>query len=255
VTWWTVQALQRIGPAQFPRLQGIGLDAAVIVFAVAAAVATTLMFALAPAIHAARVDLAAAIRPSRAVTQDRQRRFGQRALVIAQISVSVVLLSGAALLVQGFLRLIAIDPGFTAASVTLTPLALPEERYREGTKIDGFYTALLDRLAASPGVEAVSLATSPPLAGANDTVVYREGRPPATARDRQFAQVRRIQGTTSAPSASRSSPAGIRRSRRPRRRARRRDRQPAHGARLLRATSPPSASAWWSTSDRRLPRK
>ena len=194
VTWWTVQALQRIGPAQFPRLQGIGLDAAVIVFAIAAAVATTLMFALAPAIHAARVDLAAALRPSRAVTQDRQRRFGQRALVIAQISVSMVLLSGAALLVQGFLRLIAIDPGFTAASVTLTPLALPEERYREDTKIDGFYTALLDRLAASPGVEAVSLATSPPLAGANDTVVYREGRPPATARDRQFAQVRRIQG-------------------------------------------------------------
>jgi hypothetical protein len=45
-----------------------------------------------------------------------------------------------------------------------------------------------------PGIEAVALATAPPLTGANDTVVYREGRPPATAGDRRFAQIRQIQG-------------------------------------------------------------
>ena len=194
LTGWTIQALKRIGPAQFPRLEGISLDPAVVLFALAAAGVTTVMFALAPAVHAARGDVAAAIRPARAVTQDRQRRLGQRALVIAQLSVSVVLLSGAALLVRGFLRLVAIDPGFTASDVTLTPLPLPADRYDAAASIDAFYSALLERLTASPGIEAVSLATAPPLAGANDTVVYREGRPPATASDRRFAQIRRIQG-------------------------------------------------------------
>ena len=194
LTRWTVEALRQIGPAQFPRLEGISLDPAVVLFALASAGVTTVIFALAPAVHAARGDVAAAIRPSRAVTQDRQRRLGQRALVIAQLSVSVALLSGAALLVRGFLRLVAIDPGFTASDVTLTPLPLPDDRYDADASIDGFYGALVERLTASPGIEAVSLATAPPLAGANDTVVYREGRPPATASDRRFAQIRRIQG-------------------------------------------------------------
>ena len=194
LTRWTIQALKQIGPAQFPRLEGISLDPAVVLFALASAGATTVMFALAPAFHAARGDVAAALRPTRAATQDRQRRLGQRALVIVQLSVSVALLSGAALLVRGFLRLVAIDPGFTASDVTLTPLPLPDDRYDADARIDGFYGALLERLTASPGVEAVSLATAPPLAGANDTAVYREGRPPATASERRFAQIRRIQG-------------------------------------------------------------
>ena len=151
------------------------------------------MFAIAPAIHAARGDLAVTLRPARAIRQDRQR-LGQRALVIAQLSVSVVLLSRAALLVREFLRLVAIDPGFTASDVTLTPLPLPDDRYDADASIDGFYVALLEWLIASAGIEAVSLATAPPLAGANDTAVYREGRPPATASERRFAQIRRIQG-------------------------------------------------------------
>ena len=194
LTRWTIQALKQIGPAQFPRLEGISVDPVVVLFALAAGVVTTLMFAIAPAIHAARGDVAVTLRPARAVTQDRQRRLGQRVLVIAQLSVSVVLLSGAALLVRGFLRLVAIDPGFTASDVTLTPLPLPDDRYDADASIDGFYVALLERLIASAGIEAASLATAPPLAGANDTAVYREGRPPATASDRRFAQIRRIQG-------------------------------------------------------------
>jgi putative ABC transport system permease protein len=194
LTRWTIQVLKQIGPAQFPRLEGISLDPAVVLFAIAAAVVTTVTFALVPAVHAARGDIGAAIRPTRAVTQDRQRRVGQHALVIAQLSLSVVLLSGAALLVRGFLRLVAVDPGFTASDVTLTPLPLPDDRYEAAARIDGFYGALLERLTASPGVEAVSLATAPPLSGANDTVVYREGRPPTAASDRRFAQIRRIQG-------------------------------------------------------------
>ena len=194
LTWWTIQAFKRLGPAQFPRLQGISLDAPVIAFALIAAVLTTLMFALAPAIQSAKGNVAAAIRPTRAVTHDRGRRLSQRALVVVQLGVSVILLSGAAMLVRSFLDLVAIDPGFTSTGVTLTRVPLPSERYDNDAKINAFYTSLAERLEASPGIDRVALATAAPLSGANDTVVYREGRAPATVRDRRFAQIRGIQG-------------------------------------------------------------
>jgi putative ABC transport system permease protein len=194
LTWWMIRLLQTIGPAQFPRLQAVSLDSAVMLFAVIAAGVTTLLFALAPALHAARASTAAMIRRSGAATRDRRRRFGQQALVVAQVSASIALLAGAAELISSFVHLIAIDSGFTASDVTLTPLPLPAARYDSDAKIDAFYVALLERLRASFGSAAVSLATSPPLSGANDTAIYRAGRPPATARDRRFAQVRRIQG-------------------------------------------------------------
>jgi putative ABC transport system permease protein len=194
VTWWTIRVLKRVGPAQFPRLQAIELDPAVILFAILAACVTTILFALAPAIHAARGDIAAAIRPVRAATGDRHRRYAHQALVVAQICVSIVLLAGAAVLIRGFLRLVAVDSGFTASNVTVTPLPLPDVRYDSDEKIDAFYVALLERLRASPGVAAASLATGAPLIGANDTVVYREGRPPQSARDQRFAQIRYVLG-------------------------------------------------------------
>lgn len=194
LTWWAIRMLQTVGPAQFPRLQAISLDPAVVVFAVMVASVTTVLFALAPAVHAARAGVATGIPPSRVATGDRRRRFGQQALVAAQVAASIVLLAGAAELIRGLVRLVAIDFGFTASDVTVTPLPLPPARYDSDARIDSFYLGLLERLRASPGVTAVSLATSPPLSGANDTAIYREGRPPATARDQRFAQIRRVQG-------------------------------------------------------------
>ncbi len=194
LTRWTIQVFKRLGPAGFPRLEAIVVDPLVVLFALAAGVVTAIVFALVPAIQAARGNIAAPLRAARAITLNRQRRLSQRALVVAQLSLSMVLLSGAALLVRGFLNLVAIDPGFTASDVTVTPIPLPADRYDADAKIDGFYAALLERLSASPGIQAASMATAPPLAGANDTVVYREGTPPATPSDRRFAQIRRIQG-------------------------------------------------------------
>jgi len=194
VTWWTIRILGRVGPAQFPRLDAVAFAPRVIGFAVAAAVVTTALFALVPAIHASHGSLSAGIAPERAATDDRSRRRGQRGLVVAQLAVSLVLLSGAAVVVRGFVRLVAIESGFRPAGVMLTRLPLPEERYDSAAKIDGFYTQLLARLNATPHIEAAALGTAPPMAGANDSVVYRQGRPPLDARDRRFAQIRWIEG-------------------------------------------------------------
>ncbi len=194
VTWWTIAILKRIGPTEFPRLDALAFEPHVVTFALAMAAVTTLVFALAPAMHAARGDLAGAVRPGRAMTMDRSRRLGQRALVVGQLCVSMVLLAGAALVVRGFVHLVSIDAGFSASGVMLTRLPLPPEKYDADAKIDAFYSALVERLASTPGIESAALATAPPLTGANDTAVHRQGRAPASPRDRRFAQFRSIEG-------------------------------------------------------------
>jgi putative ABC transport system permease protein len=193
LTYWTVVWLKRLGPQQFPRLAAVELTAPVVAFALAAAAVTTLLFALAPAIHAARGDLAGGLRPGRAATTDWSRGVGQRTLVIGQLAVSVVLLASAAVLVRSFLHLASIDVGFRTDHVMVTRLPLPA-RFDTPAKIDGYYSALLDRLAATPTIEVAALGTAPPMSGANDTVVYRDGDAPKTAQDRRFAQIRWIQG-------------------------------------------------------------
>jgi putative ABC transport system permease protein len=194
LTWWTTSSLKQLGPARFPRLEAIALEPRVAAFALAVAVLTTVVFALAPAIHAARGSTAAALRPGRVATRDRSRRFGQRVLVVGQLAVSVVLLAGAALLVRSFVHLVSTDVGFNSAGVMVTPLPLPAERYETQQRIGAYYSAFLERLTATPGIDAAALCTAPPLVGATDTVIYREGQPPATPEDQRFAQIRRIQG-------------------------------------------------------------
>jgi len=194
LTSWTILWLKRLGPLQFPRLAAVELTAPVAAFALVAAAGTALLFAIAPAMHAASGELAAALRPGRAATSDWSRGVGQRALVVGQLAVSVVLLAGAAVLVRSFLHLVSIDVGFRPDNVMLMRLPLTAERFDTREKIDGYYSALVDRLASTPAIELAALGTAPPMAGANDTVVYRDGQPPRTAEDRRFAQIRRIQG-------------------------------------------------------------
>ena len=194
VTRWTILWLGREGPSRFPRLESVTLDTTVVAFALGCAIVTTLVFALAPAMHAARGNLAAALGPSRGATADRSRRVGQRALVVGQLALSMVLLTGAGLLVRGFLQLVSTETGFDTAGVVITALPLPPDRYGTDERIGTFYTALLERLDATPLVDAAGLGTAPPMAGASDTIVYREGHPPATPQDQQFAQLRWIQG-------------------------------------------------------------
>jgi putative ABC transport system permease protein len=194
LTWWTIAWLKRVGLAGVPRLDAIALNPRVALFALATAVLTAIVFGLAPAIHAARGGTAAVLRPGRSATRDRSRSLGQRVLVVGQLVLSVVLLVGAALLTRSFVRLVSRDVGFDAAGIMLAPIPLPEERYKTDARRDAYYSALLERLQATPGIEAVSLATVPPLVGANDTYVYPEGHPPASAREQRFAQIRHVQG-------------------------------------------------------------
>jgi putative ABC transport system permease protein len=190
---WIVGVVKRAAPASIPRLEGVGIDPVVVGFSAGIACVATLVFALAPAVRIVRSSDASRMKEGARGADGSERASLRRGLVVTQIALSLALLVGAGLLARSLARLQAVEVGF-ASDVLLAAIALPAEVYGSLDEVEGFFTALSERLNGLPGVEAAALATSPPLAGANDTSVYPEGEPPAAPADRRFAQIRWVQG-------------------------------------------------------------
>lgn len=135
----------------------IGLDYRVLAFALVVSVATGIIFGLAPALQASRLDLVVALKSDDAFQRTGSRRSRLRAVfVTAQVTLSVVLLVGAGLFIRSLQSANAIDPGFRVDRALLVPLNLGLLRYEE-TKGVNFYNDLLRRVEAQPGVERASL--------------------------------------------------------------------------------------------------
>jgi putative ABC transport system permease protein len=162
-----------------PRAAEIGLDPRVLLFSGLVAVFTGILFGLAPAWHASRVDLQGTLKESgRGATSSRTRL--RQGLVIAEVALTFVLLVGAGLLLLSFHRLLKVNPGFVVDRVLTFRLNPPEEKYQTSEQQILFYQALLEKLRALPGVQAASLASqnSIPLhEGGWDMRFLIEGRP------------------------------------------------------------------------------
>ena len=109
----------------------------------------------------------------------RQRRIFA-SLVTAQIALAVVLLVGGGLFVRSFARLIAVDPGFRAESVLTVPTSLPLSAYSRGSDIRPFYSRLLERIEALPGVTAAGASTFLPMSVTERRVFTIEAPPAAS---------------------------------------------------------------------------
>jgi predicted permease len=162
-----------------PRAAEIRLDPRVLLFSGLVAAWTGLLFGLAPAWHARRIDLREALMEiARGATS---RRAGIRqALVIAEVALTFVLLVGAGLLLLSFHRLLQVNPGFDVDRVLTFRVNPPEEKYPTSERQILLYHALLEQLRAVPGVQAASLASqnSIPLhEGGWDMRFLIEGRP------------------------------------------------------------------------------
>jgi putative ABC transport system permease protein len=192
--WWLVQLMKRLGPVDLPRLTDINIDLPVVAFSVLLAAVTTLLFGAAPAMHASRQDPADSLRQGGRVGGGRSRTRMRNTFVVAQIAVSCTLLAAAGLFMQSLWRLQSVDPGFNARGVVVSHLSLPPDTFDSDGKVAAWYESLLERLSSAAGVEAAALASAPPLVGANDTAVHREGNAPASDADRRFAQLRDVDG-------------------------------------------------------------
>jgi len=179
--WAGMHGLVTLLPPNTPRLQDVVLDARALGFAIGVSVLTGFAFGLVPAFQVARRSLGDSIRESGSRTgESGARQSGRRALVVAEVALSLVLLTGAGLLIESFERLIAASPGFRPEQVLSVDLGLPPQRYRGPEKQAAFFQELLDRTRAIHGVESVAVANGM-FGGWQQEIVF-EGRP-ADARN------------------------------------------------------------------------
>lgn len=174
-----VPALLQLAPPTIPRLDQVGLDLTVVLFAVGAALLSALVVGFFPAIRYTRPASMLSLRHGgRGGTDDPARRRTRNVLVVLQTAIALVLLVGSGLLARSFSRLLATDPGFDPANVMAFRVALPSSDYRDGAAIRQFVDQLTQRLRELPAVESAGATTVLPIAqNAPGFAREVEGRP------------------------------------------------------------------------------
>jgi len=161
-----VKALVSLLPADFPRAHDIHVSAPVFLFTFLICMATGLLFGLAPALQAARIDPREGLQKGgRTTTASGHQSKLRNALVISEVSLACILLIGAGLMLRSFLNQLHLDPGFRQDHVLTASLSLPHATYVKGDQIGDFYDQLAIRLSSLPGVEGAGAGSDLPWTG------------------------------------------------------------------------------------------
>ena len=160
---WGVKLVGILGPADLPRLDAIRVDGRVVLFALGTALLTVALFGLAPALSATRSQTADWLRAGTRGTSDRRRTRLRRSLVVAEVALSLVLLTGAGLLLRSLTLLLDAPLGYRPAPVLAASVQAWRDYPRPDQKV-AYARDAMARLAALPGVAAVGAASSLPLA-------------------------------------------------------------------------------------------
>ena len=175
---WGVDALRGVLPEDVPRVREIALDGRVLAFTLGVTVLTGLVFGLAPALAASRLDVNEALKEGGRGTGSWRRNRVRSFLVVAEVALSLVLLIGAGLLLKSFVRLREINPGLAPDHVLTMSVALPEAKYETRAKQARFFQLLLTGAAAAPSVEASAAVFPLPFSGDNARGNFEvEGQP------------------------------------------------------------------------------
>jgi predicted permease len=195
---WSLSAVRWMTYVDLPRAGEIRVDGVVLGFAVALSVAAGVLFGLLPSLAASRPDLAAALRGSGEATSAAgltpRLRFGPRGLlVVGQVALSIVLLIGAALLIESLARVYRIDPGFQTSQLLTMKIALPPARYDTDKKKTAFYEELVERAESLPGVRSAAITLNLPMTDAwVGQPVQLAGTPPLRLNERPIGVIQNI---------------------------------------------------------------
>jgi putative ABC transport system permease protein len=167
---WGIDLLAALRPPGIPALVKISVDAPVLAFTILTSLLTGILFGLAPALAASKLDLNESLKEGgRGAAGSRGRHRLGSILVISEVALALVLLIGAGLLIKGFLRLRSVDPGFNPKNVLVTWTVLSPSKYPDRTQVADFYQTLLARIEALPGVQFVGATNDLPLSGDNSS--------------------------------------------------------------------------------------
>ena len=191
VTWWMRDGLKVLFPSNIanldlPLVERIDVGPGVFAFVLLISLATGLLFGLLPAWQVARANLQGALKDDARTVSGSRRTH--RVLVVGEVALSIVLLAGALLMVQSFIRVQRLQFGFDVERVLTGRVILPSYRYPDLASYRAFARELLPRLQVIPGVETVGLTNYLPLSGwSGGTQFSIEGQPPLTRAEQPYA--------------------------------------------------------------------
>jgi putative ABC transport system permease protein len=176
---WGTDLLVSLLPKGLPRTEEIGLDASVLIFTTLIALATGIFFGIAPALQISRTGLTQTLKEGGRTSGEGAHGNRVRSLlVVSEVAIALMLLLGAGLLINSFLRLQKVNPGFDSKNVLTFRVALPATRYPQTQQQIEFYKQLVSRLEPLPGVRKVAYANALPLSGQGASVGFSiEGEP------------------------------------------------------------------------------
>jgi putative ABC transport system permease protein len=176
---WLLAAVVKFSPDEVRRLGELKLDAGVLAFTLALSVLTGLLFGLAPAFGATRLNLNESLKDgARSVSGGGRQRRLRGALVVLEVALALLLLTGSGLLLKSFAKLRTVELGFNPDRLLTMSLRLPNSRYKDPAQRVNYFQQTLANLQQLPGVQAAGICFSLPMTGDGATdAVWIEGQP------------------------------------------------------------------------------
>ena len=191
----SLRAIPLITSFDLPRAGEIHLDWLVLAFAAALSLATGALFGLAPSVAASKPDLMRVLRTGGEAANSGAPKgiltglSVRGVLLVGQVALSIVLLIGAALLIESVSRLRGVDVGFNPARLLTMQVSLPPVRYDTAQKRVSFFQELVRRVRSLPGIRSATAATSLPMIGYAGTPVQDAGKPLLKLNERLIATI------------------------------------------------------------------
>lgn len=190
---WGVQLLVTLSGTSIPSTAQVKIDPTVLAFTLGTSVLTGLLFGLAPAVRAMKLNLNETLKEGGRSSDSAGRNRTRGLLVIFESAVAVMLLIGAGLLIRSLIQLQNINPGFDSKNVITMRIDLPQKKYSAPDARVRFWEQFQSRVSGLPGVESVGLVSELPLSGQPNDMPYTvEGRAPGSPNESFDDDFRRI---------------------------------------------------------------
>ena len=184
LTWWGTHALTALGPKELPRATEIRIDMPVLWFALAVSISAGLLFGVAPALRASRVDPNESLKDVGRSTEGRARFAYRNLLVTVELALAFVLAMGAGLLSKSLVRLLNVDPGYDPHNVLTAGVYVYGDRYHDKPEAElNYYEQAMQRLRSTPGIESVAMASNLPLLTFDRSAFHIQDHPLANDAD------------------------------------------------------------------------
>jgi putative ABC transport system permease protein len=194
LAFWTRDALVAFAGRDLPRSAEIAVGGRTLLFVIAAAAAATLISGLIPALRVSSTAATEALASTTRQGAGPQAARARRVLVVAQLALALMLVSGAGLLARSLAEVLRVEPGFRPDRVLTISVALPESRYEERDSRRAYFRQALARLSALPGVESTGIASFTPLAGEKWTLSFNFPHRPVPEPEQPDVEYRVVGG-------------------------------------------------------------